>query len=344
MLNIYSMNKRSCWRLILVILLCIWVFISIFGVSVYGLKSENGLENSQKKICFFWKENENEREEDRRILYLYASPALRLIAGEENFAVLLNFSLREGWKVQSVQGICEGKKLNHTVGQTCILLDGSIVIEKEAGERNLVCLLRMEVISENESKKMYPFAIQWKIGGNGQLYVMGKDQNIFAHDFCYGENIIFSNETVTPVPEQTVADSVVSDQKETNEPEIFESEELVSSPNRQEEDINDPVIYLGCQETPVHDERYSVRFLFYGSSCPFVQVKGGGVLYVTVAHPDRVDMWKDGQEYFFYPDDQKTLTVCTFHGLMKTREYEFFIHTEDSDPWIRYRNGAYLEK
>ena len=74
----------------------------------------------------------------------------------------------------------------------------------------------------------------------------------------------------------------------------------------------------------------------------------GQIIYATgqfhVAHPDRVDMWKDGQEYFFYPDDQKTLTVCTFHGLMKTREYEFFIHTEDSDPWIRYRNGAYLEK
>ncbi len=341
MLIKYSENHGLCGWFILFSLLCVLVF----RVSTYGLESSDGMKNSQEKICFFWEEDENGMEVGRRILYLYASPALRITAGEEDFAVLLNFSLRKGWEVQSVQGICEGSKLNCTVGNGCILLDGVLEGGDISAEREPVCLLVMEAVAENHSVEVFPFDIQWNRGEKDLLYVRGKDKHIDSYSFWYGENSLFYDETVTPSSEQTFSEPIVSGKEEINtmESEMYPSETSGSISDKPEAGIHDPVTYLGCQETPVRDGYYSVRFLFYGSSCPSIQVQGGGVLYETVTHPDRVDMWKDGNEYFFYPDHKKDITVCTFRGLMDSREYKFLIQTENSDIMIMYTYGKYRE-
>ncbi len=335
MLIKYSENNRF---LVWICLVCAFftVFIPLCRVSVYGYEGEEGMRNSREEICFFWTEDSDGRESGNRVLFLYASPALLTAAHDGNMAVLLRFVLAKGWKIDSTQGICEGEKLHITVGNGCILLDGALV-ESDPVESAAVCLLKMEVSAENRQESAPPFGMQWETGDKDLLYVRNKDQSISAYAFFYCEFTDSSAESETAPPEVSSEEVTKSEADET----VTEGETFESWPETEE---NDPVTYLGCQETPVKDGQYAVRFLFYGSVYPFIWVEGGGVLYVTVTYPDRVDAWEDGKQVFFYPDGQKRLTVCTFRGLLADRAYDFLITVNGEMYSIEYLYGKYGEK
>ena len=347
MLTKYSENKRL-WALICLVCALFAVFIPICRLSVYGYErceQEEEIQNSREQICFFWMEDQDGRESGRRVLYLYASPALLITVGDRDMAVLLRFSLAEGWKIESAQGFREGEKLHITPGEGCILLDGALE-ETDSAERDSVCLLKLEVIAENGPETVLSFDIQWKKESGDFLYVRNRNQSMSVYDFHYGEISDAPSESESFPPEPPSEESKAFGQEETvtEGKESSQTEPPTSRPDDSDVENPDEVIYLGCQETPVRDGQYAVRFLFYGFSssyCPILSVQGGGVLYVTVTHPDRVDMWENGKQIFFCPDNGKRLTVCTFRGLMADRSYEFQIVANGEEYTVNYLYGKY---
>ena len=338
--------KKNIWFYVFLCLLFILfaLCITVCRGSVYGWTHENEIHECGEDIRFFWeemKEKENS-EEEGRILYLYASSDLLATVEDGIMAVRLYFSLQDGWIIDSAQGLCEGEALNVTVGEGCILLDGLLETDTYVSDHEFVCLLRMEVTrSEGDN----PFRIQWNPHERELLYVKGRDQQVSAYRFGCIESPHLSLETESDPPEPPSEETTAAKGEETDtqseENTRAETDMIQTHPPEGEEET---VTYLGCQETPVRDGTYAVRFLFYGSFCPLIHVRGGGILCASVTHPDRVDIWRDGERFFFVPEREKTLTVCTFRELSANQEYEFLITTGEGEYSIVYSYGLYRKK
>ena len=318
------------------------VCITVCRGSVYGWTNEKEIYECREDIRFFWEEGKESREDEGHVLYLYASSALQDTVEDGIMAVRLCFSLQDGWKIDSAQGICEGKAINVTVGEGCVLLDGVLETEKYASDNEFVCLLRMEVTQAEGDK---PVQIQWNPDERDLLYVKGRDQQVSVHRFNCIESPHPPLETESYPPEPPSEGSTIPEGEETDtqkeENTRAETEEIQTDTLETEEST---VTYLGCQETPVKEGQYAVRFLFYGSFCPMIYVWGGGVICASVTHPDRVDMWKNGEQLFFVPERENRLTVCTFRGLSADGVYEFLITTGEGEHSIAYTYGEYREK
>ena len=335
--------RKNIWfyAFLCLLLILFTLCITVCRGSVYGWMHEKEVHGCGEDIRFFWEEGKESREDEGQILYLYASSALKDAVKDGIMAVRLCFSLQDGWKIDSVRGICTGETLCITVGEGCMLLDGALGAGEEvASDDEYVCLLRMEVARAEGDK---PVQIQWNPHEKELLYVKGRNQQVFAYGFTCIQNPRLPLETESYPPEPPSEESTAAEGEETdtqgdvNTPTETDSSQT-DTPETGEEDT---VTYLGCQETPVRDGQYAVRFLFYGSYCPLICVKGGGVLSASVTHPNRVDTWKDGEQSFFIPEKGNVLTVCTFRGLSADREYEFLIMTGNGKYTVTYAYGTY---
>ena len=297
------------------------------GCCVYDRKEED--------ICFYSVENEDERGYFRRVFYLHASSTFLTVVGDGDLAILLRFSVAKNWKIDSVRGICEGENLQITVSDGYILLDGAL--ERGSVDHGEVCLLKITVVKENDTGSI-PFYLRWEERQEDFLYVKHKDERISAHTYVY-RDIPDLPEEGEVVPSETLSPEVL---ETTTEEEIV----TVGEPSESDPEVEavSEVTYLGCQETSVQNGQYAVRFLFYGSDCPMIQIEGGGVLYVTVTHPDRVKVWEAGKQTFFCPDPHREMVVCTFYGLLSDRTYTFSIFIDGNVYFETYVWGEYREK
>ncbi len=107
-----------------------------------------------------------------------------------------------------------------------------------------------------------------------------------------------------------------------------ENDASTSPPTGDEGEIASP-IYLGCRETAVRQDEFSVRLLFFapeGAGSPAVVCMGGGAGVVLTV--ERVaGTWA---------------VACTYRGLAADGECRFFVYTAAETVEILYRDGRLL--
>ncbi len=259
--------------------------------------------------------------------------------------VAFGFSLTvKGGSICRVQAADGAESMTLTVGApdregtVRILLDG---ILPPAGKGDPVCLVRVETTSkaalriETEGEYVY-YRTAFETVEKRPLL---SDQEAETEaNIPPGEDA--SNEI--PTEEDTIAPPKPTVPEITLPPETVEEPPAIA-PN----ETAPPVFprYLGCQETPVQDGTYAVRFLFDeadGALVPSVTVTvigGGGSLTVKNERlsPDEVAKMTDGTQ-------KRTWIGCTVSGLFSAGTYVFQIMTSGGPVEIVYCGGELVSQ
>ena len=138
-------------------------------------------------------------------------------------------------------------------------------------------------------------------------------------------------ETEPPIPQETTGKPDDMIFETTDEP-----PETIPPPSPQDHPAHRSV-YLGCQETPVENGEYGVRFLFVGAT-PVICAEGGGYLSAEITAVSEIEAF-EGCETRIYPGNW---SVCTFRGLRAEGTYAFIVYTDGRAVSIRYAAGKYI--
>ena len=260
-------------------------------------------------------------------------PCLSEIGDGGAVAFSVTLTLSEGWswgEIAPTEGaagmICTVGDVSEDGRTVKILLDGY----PEGGSRRL---LRMETKGSLTAKPLEVKITEadgiYYRSGSGDI----KKIPLSAEDFSTGKE-----------------DDTTAAERETNPPPPPGEEGETTSPNRETEEASPPPSmpppscpsaltgFAGCQETPVTDGFFSVRFLFYRPSpgkmpgkmpgdTPVVCFGRGGVLQADTAE---ISM------------DEGDFTALTFRGLCEEGEYTFLVYTEEGVVEVLYGGGRFL--
>jgi hypothetical protein len=230
-------------------------------------------------------------------------------------------------------------------GEVCILLDGVPPdLGVEDGGTSLLELRLTRMTGER------PLSVQLC---KGEFYYTNPDfgictRPVFLHNLSTGgsDDIFFPQESTgksddissEPGAEATEGDDTHAPEESTVlEDDITCGGETVPAETVRGEAADAlPSVYVGCQETPVRDGEYAVRFLFFGST-PVLCGEGGGVLRMEITKTPVVEE-AVGKTVLRHEGDW---SVCTFYGLRTDRSYTFLIYADEEVIYIGYHNGKY---
>ena len=288
--------------------------------------------------------------EEGRELVLCAEGSLYELAEGGALALRVSLRISEGWTVEAVTPCPATEGMRVTVGsspgEVRILLDGfppNLGISE--GDRSLLEIRLIRTLGDSP-----PGATLCK----GEFYYMNPNSEICTRPVRLPEistpnsdDIIFSEETTDKRDDMdletssavTIGDDTQPPAESTAESDdMSDIDETAQQTTLPEEPVTTfPSVFMGCQETPVREGEYAVRFLFFGST-PVVCGEGGGVLEMEITQAFAVEEVV-GKHTHRYEGDW---AVCTFYGLRADRSYIFFIYTNEEVVSVCYRNGKYV--
>lgn len=290
-------------------------------------------------------------------VYICASMPLHAISGGRAVALRMDVEGSKGWSFGEVT-VCEGAEgMVVTAGlyedRLRILLDGVPPTVDPCEEGGSIQLLRISVCPEGGTEDPVRMALSLP---DGVIYSMGEGDDVCTLPVLVESrdditSDIFSDDIEIPTepPQETTGksdDMVPETHPQGTKPPVSAAEPSTETMQAGEtatdtaaaEGLELPVSrYVGCQETPVKDGLYAVRFLFYGET-PVVCIRGGGYLQMEITHPRTVEVFRDGRAEAYDGD----WSVCTIRGLRREGIYLFRVYTEGECVDILYRNGQFV--
>ena len=263
-------------------------------------------------------------------LYLCADPPLQEVGSGGALALGLTLSVSEGgsWgEITTAEG-AEGMTL--TVGK--LSSDGRIVkILLDGSPTGDACrLFRLEVA---------PHDVGVRFAETDGVYCLDPLGNIkkiplTAEDFTprKGEETtvgIRDEEAPPPPPMQESPPEHAWESSDNGS-----GGEVTTSSPEPETAVPPPPLFVGCQETPVADGVFAVRFLFWGEALgetPVICLRGGGGLQAENQLISEEVSEKKGE-----------FSACTFRGLQEDGVYTFLVYTREGVVEVRYHGGQFL--
>lgn len=355
MLHIYSNHKSLCSVLcVLFLLLCL--------CAGAWAREQDGW--SGEDVGLYAAEGQ-----ERGVWYICLSRGLYEVCGGGTVALRFSVKAPAGWVIGEITaaGGAEGMTLTAATsdGNTAarILLDGKPFASTPGYEqRREFPLIKVSFSPTDESRRTEMSAPLLAVEDGCMYYIKninGKEEictvPVYVVEFA---------ETVCPqtgCPQTSCPQE--SDQRDIGTGELSEvgegsdfpdgeltgpPEETKASPLMNDETERLPMpLFVGCQETPVRDGQFAVRFLFYateeqGSHTPVVCATGGGVLTLAVTASDTVfEMTAEG--LIAHEAKGGRWLICTFSGLSEQRSYLFLVYGEGTVWTVCYQNGVFSD-
>lgn len=239
---------------------------------------------------------------------------LKLTRGEA-MALLLEVEVPDGWELEAVEKAEGAEELSLTVGTgegvLTLLLDG---FPREDGE--VLITLRFHVTEEGKPTVTAE-------DGVVILYCLGEDGSIRRIPLLIQENVEDTAEEGTMVSE-TVSQEADTEQPSVEPPSTEQDipmETAADDPSMDEIPTRSPL--FGCQETPVHNGLYAVRFWIFEGDTAVICSEGGGVLLLEVTGEGK---WNH----------------VTFRGLRRKGKYVFLVYSSEGIVKAVYEDGMFI--
>ena len=281
-------------------------------------------------------------------VHIHSSKPLHEISGGGAVALAFSVQIPAGWEVREVSCATGAAGMNLTRSQngaelTC-LLDG--YPPQGDGEGKLI---RMVLIAEGSEAGQ-------TAEGPPTICLTADEREGFYYMDAHGKIFRAEMELVSPPPEFTTSGS----------DDIFESEPETEFCTAEGDGASTeietggagkdpalmppavpavPAVFVGCQETPVRDGAYAVRFLFRGESggSPVVCVGGVGapaVLTMEIQTASRIEEYRENQKIPVRHEGD--WQICVFRGLSRKGSYEFLVYTQEKILRVQYRDGEFV--
>ena len=339
MLISFRKNQILCRLLCVLFLVLVGMLIAVRGGAVASDRETLGLYLS----------------EGEPVLYLCAEGSLYQSAQGGVLALRVTVLISEGWTLDSVVTCPSTEGMTVTVGgcqgEVCILLDG---IPPDPGqEAGGGSLLELHLSRTEGSSPLSVTLCE------GEFYYMDPHFEVCTRPVSLPElstdpsdDIIFSQETTSKrddIPPETGMDVTAGDDTRLSEESTTRENDMTADtacdttcggeldPEGTASALRS--IYMGCQETPVREGEYAVRFLFVGET-PVVCGEGGGLLRMEITKASAVEETV-GQTTRRH---EGNWSVCTFYGLRADRSYVFLVYTGEKVVSVCYNNGKYFFK
>ena len=354
MLIQFQKNQILCRLLCVLFLILAGTLTVVHG---YAVESERGA------LEMYLSEGAASAGEAERVLYLCAEGSLHEVALGGALALRVTLEISRGWTLESVTACPMAEGMTVTVGgregTVRLLLDGIPPdLGPEAGDGSLLelRLTRAEggsplsiTLCEGEFYYMDPvFGICTMPVFLPKLSTDPSDDIIFsgkatdkrddispenASDVTEGDDMPSPEESTTREDDIT-ADGSCGTTCGGSCGATCDEESLPAEPAPAVGSV-----YMGCQETPVREGEYAVRFLFVGET-PVVCGEGGGLLRMEITKASAVEETV-GQNTRRH---EGNWSVCTFYGLRADRSYVFLVYTDEKVVSVCYNKGKYFFK
>ena len=363
-----------------------------------GLLTRAG--EGEAAVTLFFREGE-----EAHTYVLCITPPLGAVCGETRIVLDTEVMISEGYEVSalSLSSACGEMVLTEGAVEGCgggirLLLDGPApTFHGDEGDTPLVLLTVVPVGGppsgpQSGSPSGTPLSMYAK---DPRLYALGETEvlewDLGAVPFVRDEpSIETSNETLNETLNET--SNEISTEPATD-PGI--ETEIESAPNETASDVttDSPITdapwetaagsppvgpptgpptvitrFMGCQETPVHEGSYGVRFLFLGEDVrsamvsaaetalraaaetalkaaagltPVWCMEGGGVLRLFTESHREITEYAGKSEITHEAGEGQLWYTCTFYGLNPERVYVFWVQTEEEILRVIYKNGVF---
>lgn len=303
-------------------------------------------------------------EGDQSVWYVRVSRPLAEVAGGGSAAVLFSLEASAGWRITRMEKADGAEGMVLTVGDTLntrrvsVLLDGMPPVQD--GELDRQCLLRVTVEQDDEWHEGNVCTLQVRGGKHGGevLYMADGEGGVCTYPLIFESYTAFEESEVPEADSDSTemtaeTEGFIHVTEETDRvfkpdgTEALSETEKPTKPETESDQASENIFagFAGCQETPVRDGEYAVRFLFYGkgNTSPVVCTRGGGMLALTAERTGVIAyLGKDGMEYL-YAEAGMHWSVCTFSGLRGDRRYEFTVWTDRGEVIAVYDGGRFVE-